>query len=207
MFENREEAGERLADALTRRGVTADVVLAIPRGGLPLGRAVADALGAPLDVVVARKMGAPRNPEFAIGAVAADGSVWLNDDAISRVGVDDSYVAEVREAEAENAAAKAARYRSSDEPPDFEGKTVVVVDDGAATGATATACLRAVADAGTERVVLAVPVAPPKTTARLAREADAVVCVEEPREFRAVGQYYRDFAQVSDEEAMSYLRR
>jgi len=202
-FEDRADAGRRLGEALSERGIDADLVLAIPRGGLPLGRAVADALGAPLSVVVARKIGAPDNPEFALGAVAADGSAWLNDAAIRRRDVDREYVDRVREEKAEAAREKAARYRG-DAPPDPEGKTVVV-DDGIATGATARACIERVRDGGAERVVLAVPVGSPRAVADLEAAVDDLVCLEAPDGFRAVGQFYGQFDQVSDEEATSYL--
>ncbi|WP_436930271.1 phosphoribosyltransferase [Halosimplex halobium] len=204
MFRDRTAAAERLADALEERGVAADIVLAIPRGGLPLGRVVADRLGAPLDVVVASKVGAPHNEEYAIGAVAEDGAAWLNDEALDRLNVSDAYLAREREREREVAAGKAATYRDGDRP-DLTGKRVVVVDDGVATGATMRACLRLVGDEEPESLVVAVPVGPPDTLDELAALADEVVAVERPRNFRAVGAHYRNFAQVSDEEAMSYL--
>jgi putative phosphoribosyl transferase len=204
MFRDRTAAGERLADALEEQGVTADIVLAIPRGGLPLGRAVADRLGAPLDVVVASKIGAPNNEEYAIGAVAEDGAAWLNDGALDRLNVSDAYLAREREREREVAAGKAATYRDGDRP-DLTGKRVVVVDDGVATGATMRACLQLVREEAPESLVVAVPVGPPDTLDELAALADEVVAVERPRNFRAVGAHYRNFAQVSDEEAMSYL--
>lgn len=205
MFANRSDAGDRLAAELEDRGIEADVVLGIPRGALPVARPVADALEADLDVVVARKLGAPTNPELAIGAVASDGSVWLNDDLVDRLGVSESYLEDVREREAGNARQKADRYREGDSLPDLEGKRVVVVDDGVATGATAIACLRQVREAGTEAVTLAVPVGSPETVADLESEADEVVALVTPGNFRAVGQFYRDFGQVTDEEAIEYL--
>ncbi|QLH81815.1 phosphoribosyltransferase [Halosimplex pelagicum] len=204
MFRDRTAAGERLADALDERGVTADIVLAIPRGGLPLGRVVADRLDAPLDVVVASKVGAPLNEEYAIGAVAEDGAVWLNEDALDRLAVSDDYLARERKREREVAAEKAATYREGDRP-DLTDRRVVVVDDGVATGATMRACLRLVRDEDPESLVVAVPVGPPDTLDDLAPLADEVVAVERPRDFRAVGAHYRNFDQVSDEEAMSYL--
>ena len=204
-FADRREAGERLAEALAGREIAADVVLAIPRGGLPLGRAVADALDAPLDVVVASKIGAPGNPELAIGAAASDGSVWLDEETVANLGVDDEYIDRERKREAENAREKAERYRDGGELPDLAGKRVVVVDDGVATGATAKAALRLVRDAGAARVVLAVPVGPPETVDELRAEADEVVCVATPSPFGAVGRFYRQFDQVTDEEAMAYL--
>jgi len=205
MFEDRTDAGRQLADLLDDLDVEADVVLAIPRGGLPIGRAVADRLGIPLDVVVASKVGAPWNPELAIGAVASDGTVWLNDGLIEDLGLSDDDVQRRVDAERESAAEKRDLYREDRPPLDLSGKAVLVVDDGVATGATTTACLRSVRNAGAVRVILAVPVAPPSSVERLRGEADEVVTVETPPHFGAVGQFYHSFAQVSDEEARTYL--
>ena len=205
MFQDRTDAGERLAEVVDSHDVEADVVLAIPRGGLPVGRAVADRLGVPLDVVAARKIGAPHNPELAIGSVASDGTVWLNDRMIHDIGVDEDYLDAQSEVEREAAEEKLRRYREGREPLDLEGKTVLIVDDGVATGATTIACIRQVKNAGAERVVLAVPVGPPDSIERLRSEADDVIAVETPPHFGAVGQFYADFGQVSDEEAMAYL--
>ncbi|GAB6860140.1 phosphoribosyltransferase [Haloplanus litoreus] len=204
-FADRTEAGRRLANELVERDVEADVVLAIPRGGLPLGRIVAGALDAPLDIVVASKIGAPGNPEYAIGAVGSDGSAWLDEDTIDRLGVSESYVETEREREATAAREKASRYRGDRPAPDLTGKSVVVVDDGVATGATAIAALRLVRAKGADHVVLAVPVGPPDTVARLDTECDAVVSLLTPSSFGAVGAFYDQFGQVSDEEAMTYL--
>ncbi|MFB6101354.1 MAG: phosphoribosyltransferase [Haloplanus sp.] len=204
-FTDRTDAGRQLGAALADRDIDADVVLAIPRGGLPLGRAVADALDAPLDIVVASKIGAPGNPEFAIGAVASDGSVWLDEETIQQLGVGDEYIDREREREAEAARKKADRYRGDRTPPDLTGKTVVVVDDGAATGSTAVAALRLVREQGAGRVVLGLPVAPPDTVADLEEAADEVVCLRTPANFHAVGAFYDRFDQVTDEEAMAYL--
>lgn len=206
-FKNRVDAGEQLADALTERRVEADIVLAIPRGGLPLGRAVADALDVPLDVVVAKKIGAPGNPEYAIGAVASDGSVWRNESAFRGTGPDEEYFQSRREIEAANARQKARRYRGGRDEPDLTDKTVVVVDDGVATGSTLRACLTKVNRLDPSKVVLAVPVGPPGTIRELETLTDEVVCLETPSQFRAVGQAYERFDQVSDEEAMAYLER
>jgi predicted phosphoribosyltransferase len=206
-FTNRTEAGEQLADRLVDAGVDADLVCAIPRGGLPVGRAVADRLGVPLDVVVASKLGAPSNPELAIGAVAGDGSYWLNDDLVAQIGVDDGYIQQERDKEADIARQKVADYRGGEPLPDVTGKRVVLVDDGIATGATAMACLRQLQATDATEVILAVPVAPPSARAELADEADRVVIVDEPRPFQAVGRHYREFGQVTDEEAIELLER
>jgi putative phosphoribosyl transferase len=201
--EDRTAAGQQLADRLNQQDIEADIVLGIPRGALPVARPVADALGAPLDVVVAQKMGAPNNPELAIGAVASDGTAWLNDDLIGRLGVEQDYIEQERDREADNAHQKAEQYR--DEAPDLAGKTVVVVDDGIATGATAIACLRQVSDAGATRVVLAVPVGPLDSIDQIRPEADETIALKTPEDFRAVGQFYGSFDQVTDEEAIDYL--
>ena len=207
MFENRLAAGERLGERLAERDFGADVVLGIPRGGLPVARPVADALGVPLDVVVASKIGAPGNPELALGAVAADGSAWLNDTLIDRLGVDEEYLDREREREAAAASEKEARYRDADVIPDFEGSAAILVDDGLATGATAVACLRQLQEAGAEHVVFAAPVGSQSALSRTERDADEVVCLDTPANFGAVGQFYRSFDQVPDEEALRYLDR
>jgi len=204
MFQNRTAAGERLADTLASEGVDADIVLAIPRGGLPVGRPVADRLGVPFGVVVASKIGAPGNPEYAIGAVAEDGTVWLDDDVVDRLTIDEAYLETESERERAVAEEKAESYRDGPRPS-FTGERVVVVDDGVATGATMRACLQLVRDDGPELLVVAVPVGPPDTLAALGEIADRVVAVERPPQFRAVGAHYRDFDQVSDEEAIEYL--
>ncbi|ODR79312.1 phosphoribosyltransferase [Haladaptatus sp. W1] len=205
MFDDRTDAGQQLASLVTREGVDADIVLAIPRGGLPIGRPVADALDVPLDVVVAKKLGAPGNPELAIGAVGADGSVWLNDDLIDRLGVGDAYLQGEKERKTEAAREKAETYRGGDRLPDIEGKRVLIVDDGVATGATTVACLRQVKNEGASHVTLAVPVGSPSSIEQLRGEADEVLCIETPFQFGAVGQFYRVFEQVPDEVARTYL--
>ncbi|MCL7416476.1 MAG: phosphoribosyltransferase [Halalkalicoccus sp.] len=204
-FADRTDAGERLAALLDDREVSADLVLAIPRGGLPVGRAVADALSVPLDVTVARKVGAPGNPELAVGAVGADGSLWRNDDLIARLGVSEGYVDSQAALEAEAAREKRDRYRGGRDPLDLLGKAVLIVDDGIATGATTVACVRQARAAGADRVIVAVPVAPSEAISALETEADGVIALSTPVNFGAVGRFYRSFEQVPDEVAMTYL--
>ncbi|MFB6169680.1 MAG: phosphoribosyltransferase [Haloarculaceae archaeon] len=192
MFDDRTDAGEQLAERLREAGVEADLVLAIPRGALPVARPVADALGVPLDIVAAKKMGAPNNPEYAIGAAASDGSFWRNEEAIESLGVSEDYVESERERAAATAREKEETYREG-EGASVAGKRVLLVDDGVATGATMTASLRRLRNAGAASVVIAVPVGPPSTLDRLREEADAVVAIKEPGSFRAVGQFYRRF--------------
>ena len=205
MFDDRTDAGTQLGSLVAREGVDADIVLAIPRGGLPIGRPVADALGVPLDVVVAKKLGAPGNPELAIGAVGADGGVWLNDGLIGRIGVGKSYLEAEQKRKSEAAREKERNYRGEETMPAVEGKRVLVVDDGVATGATTIACLRQVKAAGASYVGLAVPVGSPSSIELLRGEADDVFCLETPFQFGAVGQFYRLFEQVPDEVARTYL--
>jgi len=205
MFTDRTEAGRRLGEELIERGVEADIVLAVPRGGLPVGGAVADALGLPLDIVAAKKIGAPHNEELAVGAASADGSVWLNESLINQLGVTDEYLQEERERAAKVAREKEERYRGGRIGEAIENRRVIVVDDGVATGATTTACLRRVKAEGADSVILAVPVGAAESVARLEKEADEVICLEIPDWFGAVGQFYERFEQVTDEEAMGYL--
>lgn len=204
-FADRTEAGTLLADTLRKRELDVDIVLAIPRGGLPLGRAVADALEVPLDIVVAKKVGAPNNPEYAIGAVASDGSVWRNEDAFDKLGVDEAYFERERARTAQSARQKANRYRGGKPAPDLTGKTVTVVDDGVATGATMNACLEMLEHRDPGRLVVAVPVGPPGTVSELQELADEVVCLETSDRFTSVGQFYEQFEQVPDEAAIAHL--
>lgn len=204
-FADRSDAGRQLGEALNEEGIEADIVLAIPRGGLPLGRVVADALDAQLDIVTGQKISDPNNPEFALGAVTADGTAWVNEQTIEQRGIDREYIERQRRTEAEAAREKTDRYRDGDPMPDLTGRTVVIVDDGVATGATARACIdRVQADQPTD-LILAVPLASPRAIANLEELVDTVVCLETPRMFRAVGRYYGQFDQVSDAEAIGYL--
>jgi putative phosphoribosyl transferase len=210
IFENRADAGRRLGAEL--RGRLGDdvapadtVVLGLPRGGVPVARRVADVIGAPLDVIAVRKLGAPRHPEFAVGAIG-EGGVRL---------VDESAVRHLRAGELERVEAKARvelarlleRYRSGGPALDLAGRQVIIVDDGVATGSTATAACRAALLLGARHVVLAVPVAPLGWEVTLAGEADAFVAVATPRDFWAVGRWYVDFEQTTDEEVIAALGR
>lgn len=206
-FRDRIDAGQQLAQALESRNFTADFVLAIPRGGLPIGREVADALDIPLDVIIASKIGMPGRPETAIGAVASDGSTWLNEEAIERSRTPDEYVERERKREGENAREQAERYRRDRGNLDLSGKTVLIVDDGIATGSTAITVVRFAHRNGAERVIVAVPVGPLKKVESLEAEADEVICLKTLLVANSIGQFYENFEQITDEEALTYLRK
>ncbi len=205
-FANRREAGALLARAL--RDLVPPgrdtIVLAIPRGGVEVGAEVARELDAPLDVVIPRKVGAPRNAELGLGAVA-EGVEVLDADLIAALAVPEDYVRREVAAQQEEIRRRTAAYRAGRPPPDVNGKVAVVVDDGVATGGTALAALRWARARGAGRVVLAVPVAPAETVRRLRPDADDVVVLIAPTHFLAVGQWFGDFPQVSDERVIELL--
>ncbi len=207
LFRDRREAGEQLAAALQAYRGRRPSVLAIPRGGVVVGYAVAAALDAPLDVVVPRKLRAPGNPELAIGAVAHDGTVYLDEALAGALRVGDEYLREEIAQQSGEVLRRMHLYRGDRPPPDLSGRAAIVVDDGMATGATMIAALRAVRAMRPDRVVAGIPLAPPDSVERLRGEADDVICLHTPSIFYAVGQFYDDFAQTSDEEVTAILRR
>ncbi|MFI9155799.1 phosphoribosyltransferase family protein [Streptomyces sp. NPDC053367] len=206
-FDDRVDAGRRLADALDGlRGADA-VVLGLPRGGIPVAYQVARGLDAPLDVLVVRKLGVPWQPELAFGAIGEHGVRVLNDDVLDATGVSPAEQARVEERERAELERRVGAYRVGRPPVPVRGRTVVVVDDGLATGATALAACRVVRGQGAARIVLAVPVAPDRTLSRLRDVADDVLCLEAPAAFGSVGAWYRDFGQTSDTEVTTLLSR
>lgn len=206
-FQDRREAGRQLAAALAVYPDRRPFVLAIPRGGVIVGYEVAKALGAPLDVVVPRKLRAPYNPELAVGAVAHDGSVYLDSPLVSHLDVTEEYVREETARQLEEIRRRMQIYRGDRPPPALEGTASIVVDDGIATGSTMIAALRATRAARPSHLIAAIPVAPAEGVAMLRREADDVVCLYTPPAFYAVGQFYVDFAQTDDAEVVELLRR
>lgn len=209
MFRDRQDAGERLAAALDRFAGRATVVLALPRGGVPVAFEVARRLGAPLDLVMVRKLGAPGRPELAIGAVADGGHPCriLNDDVVAALRVSDAYVEQETARQRAEIERRRTRYAPHGRRQPVAGKTVIIVDDGIATGATIRAAIRAVREGGADQVVVAAPVAAPDAAAMLAREADAVVVLETPPWFGGVGAFYDVFDQLSDEAVTDLLDR
>jgi predicted phosphoribosyltransferase len=207
IFRDRYEAGRMLArDLGDLQGRKDIIVLGIPRGGVVVAYEIARELGAPLDVYITRKIGAPHNPELAIGAVASDGTLFLDDRLIGRLGVSEDYVrGETARQEAEIERRMAA-YRGTRAEPELGGKTVILVDDGVATGATVSASLRALRHRNLRRLILAVPVGPAETIRALAHDADEVICLQEPELFWAVGAFYERFDQTSDAEVVELLQ-
>ncbi|MEW6727490.1 phosphoribosyltransferase [Desulforudis sp. 1088] len=208
MFQDRVEAGRLLAAELKEIGPVKDgVVVAIPRGGVVVGAEVAKALDIPIDVIVPRKIGAPFNPEVAVGAVTEDGTTIFDERALRLLGLARESLDDAVKVQLAEIARRTQLYRSGKDPLPLEGKTVILVDDGVATGYTTLAALRSVKNARPARVVLAVPVAPPDTAEMLSGEVDEMICLLTPEPFYAVGQFYRRFDQTTDEEVIALLAR
>ena len=206
-FRDRTEAGSTLVGLLGGyRGQVDLIVLGLPRGGVPVAAEVARGLGAPLDVLVVRKLGVPGHEELAMGAIASGGVRIHNEEVVRKLRMDDATIQRVAEAEERELARRERSYRQQRPPPDLTGRVVILVDDGLATGSTMRAAVAAARAAGPARVVVAVPTAPASTCEELRSEADEVVCVTTPRPFRAVGYSYRSFPQTTDEEVRELLQ-
>lgn len=206
-FDDRVDAGRRLAGRLEDLRDAGPVVLGLPRGGVPVAFEVAHALGAPLDVILVRKLGVPYHRELGFGAIGEGGIRVISEDIMRMSRVDEDDLAEVQRAEEAELARQAERFRGGRPRIPLTGRTVIVVDDGIATGASASAACRVARAEGAARVVLAVPVAPPDAAERIGPEADELICLSTPPLFSAVGEWYRDFSQTADEEVVGLLRR
>ncbi len=206
-FNDRVDAGRRLAARLRHLRGEPTVVLGLPRGGVPVAAEVARALGAPLDVIVVRKLGVPFQPELGMGAVGEDGVRVINPAVVRTADVSVAELAAVEAREWSEVARRAGRYRGGRPHTPLDGRVAVIVDDGIATGSTARAACQVARALGAARVVLAVPVAPPGWQERIGRDADELISLATPEPFYAIGQFYRDFSQTSDEEVAACLGR
>ena len=208
IFRSRTEAGRKLAKKLAAHADRKDViVLGIPRGGVPVAFEIAGALGAPLDVFIARKLGVPGHEELAFGAVASGGVRFLDQETVEELRISASEIARVTEEERKELERREKVYRGGRAALNVEGLTAILVDDGIATGASMEAAIGALRQLKPARVVVAVPVAPPSTCERLRSKLDDLVCLYAPELFHAIGQFYDDFSQVTDAEVMDLLQR
>ena len=209
LVRNRADAGRRLAKALIKYKSLHPVVLALPRGGVPVAAEVAAALDAPLDLVLVRKIGVPNQPELAMGAVTngEQPTVVRNSEVVEVCGISEGEFDAVCNEELAEIERRRKRYLGDHARADVRGKVVIIVDDGIATGATTLAAIQAIRSRKPRELVLAVPVAPFDTVKKLHSEVDAVVCLDTPREFGAIGYFYRDFHQIGDEEVIATLKR
>lgn len=206
-FADRREAGLRLAERLLPLAGEDPIVIGLPRGGIPVAEEIATALGAPLEILAVRKLGAPHNPEYGIGAIAEDGTRVLDSAALAALDIDSETLESMVERETAELRRRVGAYRGARPALPLAGRTVIVVDDGVATGVTDTAALRAARRQGPRRLLLAIPVCARDSLSRLQGEADEVVCLVAPPLLYGVGQWYRDFSQVSDEEVIAALAR
>ena len=205
LFEDRVDAGRQLAERLAAYAEERPVVFALPRGGVPVGAEVSRSLGAPLEVIVSRKLGAPGQPEFGIGAVAPSGVRVLNERAVRALGIEEDYLEMISARELAEAERRLKLFRGDRPYPDLERRTAILVDDGLATGVTARAALLALRRMNPRRLVLAVPVCALQTAELLRPEADDLICLLAPDNLEAVGLWYRNFEQTSDEEVVRLL--
>jgi len=205
-FKNRAEAGIHLAQALKKFARKPDIIiLALPRGGVPVGFEVAKKLKVPLDILLVRKLGAPGHEEMAVGAIAPDDHRVLNPDVVDIMGVSREEIRRIEEKELRELHRRMAAYRGNRPPPDLAGKTVILIDDGLATGATMQVAVDAVRDSGPKEIVVAVPTGAIDAVERLEQSVDEVICLLQPRQFFGVGAWYEDFRQVPDKDVQRIL--
>jgi len=207
MFQNRIQAGEELGGQLKQYHACSNgIVIGLPRGGVPVAYEVAQGLELPLDIVCPRKIGAPNNKEFAIGAITETGEGMLNHDVITRFSISEDYIKNEVETQKQRALEELSLFRQDRPQRMLKGKVVIIVDDGLATGSTMKAAVQSVRLEGAEKIVVAVPVSPPDTLKEIEELVDEVVCLDAPPYFQAVGQFYEDFSQTTDEEVITFLK-
>jgi putative phosphoribosyl transferase len=208
MFNDRRDAGVQLSSRLEEyKGQTGVLVLALPRGGVATGYEIAHYLKVPLDIVIVRKIGFPGQPELAIGAVSETGRVVLNESIISTYGVSKDYIEREISQQKKEISRRAELYRKGKRLRSLEGKSIILVDDGVATGATMKAAITTLKEERLKKLIVALPVAPAGMADEIEQMADTFICIETPFDFMAVGAYYHDFTQVSDEEVIDLLKR
>ena len=208
MFNDRRDAGVQLSSRLEEyKGQTGVLVLALPRGGVATGYEIAYYLKVPLDIVIVRKIGFPGQPELAIGAVSETGRVVLNESIISTYGVSKDYIEREISQQKKEISRRAELYRKGKRLPSLEGKSIILVDDGVATGATMKAAITTLKEERLKKLIVALPVAPAGMADEIEQMADTFICIETPFDFMAVGSYYHDFTQVTDEEVIDLLKR
>jgi putative phosphoribosyl transferase len=207
MFRNRSDAGEQLAEKLQHYKERDDViVVGLPRGGVPVAYEISQNLNLPLDIVCPRKIGAPGNKEFAIGAITETGEGIFDTDVIDRLAISQSYIDQEVAKEKKEARNRLETYRKGRPPRNFQGKSVIIVDDGLATGSTMKAAIKSLRSEGAEKIIVAIPVSPPDTLEEIQMMVDETVCLGTPAYFQAVGQFYNDFSPTEDEEVIALMR-
>jgi len=207
IFRDRLDAGEKLAELLSDYKGERTAVIAIPRGGVEVGYVVASKLSSPLEVTVPRKIGSPADPELAVGAVAEDGTIYIDEEVSKMIGIRDDWIRIEAERELQEVKRRIEVYRGGKPLPSLKGYTILLVDDGIATGATIIATARFLRKLEPEKLVIAAPVAPPEVVSKLSGEADDLRFVETPSPFFAIGQFYQDFSQLSDSQVLEYLSK
>lgn len=206
MFQNRFDAGQQLAEALKKLNINNGFVISIPRGGVVVGSIVAQQLNVPMDIIIPKKVGAPHNPEIAVGAITENGTVIYNEELLKRLGLKEETLKYSIECIIQEIKRRMITYRGTDAAPDLSNKHVIMIDDGIATGSTILAALRSIKKYGCQKITLAVPVAPPDTVKRLKQEVDNLICLISEEPFYAVSQFYKTFKQISDEEVIALLK-
>lgn len=207
IFKNREEAGLELAQKLIAKRIENPFVLALPRGGLPIGLIISQKLNCPLGVIVARKLTSPHNPEFGIGAIAEKGTLILDENTINYLNISPKELAVIIAAEKKELKRRLQQYRQNKPLPSLKGKTLILVDDGLATGVTAQAAINSAQKLHPQKIMIAIPVGSRETIQELKKAVDQLICLQTPRNFNAVGQWYQDFHQVSDSEVATILNQ